>query len=156
MSATMLRRVGWTLGLLALITFGGWNWLWYGDAIMYRWLDLPAVRAEAARTPHVTLLGLTNRSDPEVLYVILRIQDKGDIALRQPNRMSFSGGGPLILDAIGECGSTPVLDLTRDPRFVDLRLQSVSDIAVHYDTIHQRVRDQGRCFSGFGLEPRMK
>lgn len=143
------------IGAICLTLIAMWNWLRYGDAINYRWFELPTIRAEVAQLPGFTLRGLRNSAapgEPEELRIILGIAGKGNIALWRPTRTSITGGGSLIIDRIGPCGTTPMLSLTTDPAFSDLRIQRIEDIAAHYDTIEARIRDRGWCYSGSGLE----
>jgi hypothetical protein len=111
---------------------------------------------EAAKLPGVTFRGIHNSASPgsqEALNIILGIDGKGDIALLQPTRASFTDGGPLRLVGIGPCGATPVLHLTMDPTFADLRILTVADIVVNYDIILDRIRTQDWCLNGSLLIP---
>lgn len=157
----LLRRMGQMLliglGVLLVLIVLLWFWFFYGEDLAYRWVDLPAVRAEAGKLPGVTVRGLrtfNSPGDPANIHVIFRIAGKGDFALMEPTRASFTGGGPLRLDGIGTCGRTPVLHLPFQPVFADLQLRTVADVIAHYDTIEQRVRGQeGWCLEGVSLEP---
>jgi hypothetical protein len=149
------RFLAGAAGVSVLVVLA-WQWIWWGETLTYQWVDLPQVRA-AAQQSDIRLRGLHNSSspgNPESLYIILHHPQTGDLALRFPTRASFTGGGPLLLGAIGPCGTTPLVNLTDDPVFADLRVYRVDDVWPHYDTIVARVRARGWCFPGSRLSPR--
>lgn len=143
------------IGSLCVAIVALWIWVRHGDALYYRWVELPAVRRVLLDEPGIIMRGVQNFAtpgEPEELRVVLRIAGKGDLALRQPFRTSFTGGGSIVMQAIGPC-ETPVLGLDSDPVFADLQLQRIRDVAQDYDVIYERVRARGWCHSGYGMEP---
>lgn len=136
------------LGVLLALPMIGWNVLVYGPPLYYRWVEVPAVQREVQQLSGVTWRGIRNLNTTETpsYDVLLDVQHKGVIGLWEPTRASFTGGGPLVIVAIGDCVHTPVLGVdSRTGGFQGFRFQTVMDVVNNYDAIYQAVLAKGYC-----------
>lgn len=148
------RRVIVTLIVSPLVAFVVWqnrDFVLYGP--MPEREDVPRISEYISlNMPQATLKKVIDESipwDEARIYLILEVHGKGDIFISYPSLASFTGGGRILINSIGDCElRAGPYDFASDEfstQLPELYVNSVPELVTKYEAIHILLNEKMMC-----------
>lgn len=115
------------------------------EAYQYYYWKVPQMRTLLAQLPEVTFQGIYDPQNIDEVnpYMILDVRHHGLLVLYAPTPSSFTGGGSLIVAAIGNCKYINNFAVGQNYHTVaGLQFANVANLLEHYDAVYDAAKQR--------------